>query len=106
MRAFLIGIVLLYQKLAPSSIRERCLFHTSCSNYVLDGLRQKGIKSATKRFFRRIRQCRPGYYPIEIEMNDSSQERFLNLADGSTIPEKDISSRVLCELGWESRVET
>jgi putative membrane protein insertion efficiency factor len=52
---FLIGI---YQKIAPSQLRESCRFEPSCSNYMIQAIQKYGTFKGTMMGLRRINRCR------------------------------------------------
>ena len=53
----LIFSVKMYQKLAPISIREKCRFEPSCSNYMLQCLEKYGLFKGLKKGFNRLKRC-------------------------------------------------
>lgn len=99
MKYLIIWAILLYQRVAPPSIRERCIFKVSCSNYVLEGAREVGALEALKRFRHRTKCCRPGYKPINTQIADHEGLFLLRLRDGSIAEEKELSKRLRAEFG-------
>ena len=53
----LIFIVKMYQKIAPISIREKCRFEPSCSNYMLQCLEKYGLFKGLKKGLNRLKRC-------------------------------------------------
>lgn len=53
----LIFIVKIYQKIAPISIRSRCRFEPSCSNYMLQSLEKYGLFKGLKKGIKRLKRC-------------------------------------------------
>jgi putative membrane protein insertion efficiency factor len=51
--------VLLYQKLAPESVRGACRFEPSCSNYMLLAIKKYGFARGFVKGLKRLRRCRP-----------------------------------------------
>ena len=99
MRYPIIWAILLYQRVAPTSLRERCIFKKSCSNYVLEGAREQGAVEAFRRLRERIRRCKPGYAPIDTGAAGHNDLFLLKLSDGSIVEETDLSDRLRNEFG-------
>lgn len=59
MRAILIWCVLAYQATAPDSVRLRCVFTPTCSEYALAALRKYGVIRGVPRIIGRLRRCHP-----------------------------------------------
>lgn len=97
MRTLVIAIIQFYQWVAPSKIRNRCLFRESCSNYVLDGARSVDSGEAFRRMRRRVAACRPGYRQIDTFGLGYDGEGLLQLADGSVLDLGDASDRIRSE---------
>ena len=53
----LIFIIKLYQKMAPISIRSKCRFEPSCSNYMLLSLEKYGLFKELKKGINRLKRC-------------------------------------------------
>ncbi|WP_367648144.1 membrane protein insertion efficiency factor YidD [Ruegeria arenilitoris] len=100
----IIWAILIYQRVAPTSLRERCLFKKSCSNYVLEGAREKGTFEAFRRLRERIRRCRPGYAPIDTSIAGHNDLFLLKLSDGSFLEEAELSERLKREFNLETQV--
>lgn len=59
LKAFLIGLVLVYKAFAPMSIREQCRFIPSCSTYMILSIKKYGIFIGVPKGIHRIFRCRP-----------------------------------------------
>lgn len=103
MKYLIIWAILLYQRVAPASLRERCIYKHSCSNYVLEGARQKGVLEAFRRLGTRVRRCRPGYAPIDTGVAGHDDLFLLRLRDGSVLEEADLSVRIRKEFSLTRR---
>ncbi|MCB9957708.1 MAG: membrane protein insertion efficiency factor YidD [Rhodospirillaceae bacterium] len=99
MRLLIIAAILIYQKIAPKSLRQLCIFRHSCSNYVLEGARRDGTLEAFARFRRRLRCCRPGYSRIDTTMSNYDGPILVRLVDGSVIEGHELSERLRREFG-------
>ena len=53
----LIFIVKLYQHIAPISIRSKCRFEPSCSDYMLICLQKYGLINGLKKGLNRLKRC-------------------------------------------------
>ena len=98
----MIWAILLYQRVAPISLRERCIFKKSCSNYVLEGAREQGAVEAIRRFRERIKRCKPGYTPIDTGAAGHNDLFLLKLSDGSVVEEAELSDRLKREFDLSS----
>ena len=101
MRHPIIWAILFYQWIAPASIRRRCIFAESCSNYVLEGARKSGTFEAIRRFRRRFRSCRPGYTQIDTSMSAHKNLLLVRLADGMVVEGGELSDRLKEEFDLE-----
>lgn len=67
LKYILIFLIKIYQRLAPISLRSKCRFEPSCSNYLLQCLEIYGLIKGLKKGINRIKRCNPndgGYdYP-------------------------------------------
>lgn len=68
MKIFLLFAIEIYWRLIPKSKRRKCLFKTSCSNYVYNKTKSKGLISGIKALKFRVENCN-NYYTI-IEINE------------------------------------
>lgn len=98
MKFLIIWAILLYQRVAPASIRERCLFKLSCSNYVLQGARDAGTLEAFRRLRERVSCCRAGYVRVDTAIAGQGDLVLVRLADGRVVEGQDLSERVLREV--------
>lgn len=79
-----------YQRFAPTSLRDRCIFHERCSNYVMRTVKERGFRAGLRAFAERTRKCRPGYIIIELSGNAPT---LVRLADGSTVLANELIER-------------
>lgn len=65
----MIGLVRLYQRTLSPLLGPRCRFHPSCSEYMIEAIRRKGIFIGPIKGVWRILRCQPfsagGYDPVE-----------------------------------------
>ena len=54
-----ITLVHIYQSVAPTSLRERCRYEPSCSQYMVLSLQKYGFWKGLKKGLKRWRACRP-----------------------------------------------
>lgn len=57
----LIALIILYQKFAPSRIRENCRFEPTCSNYMIFAINKFGFLKGTILGIKRLIRCRSPY---------------------------------------------
>lgn len=57
LKYILIFLIKLYQKIAPKSIRSKCRFEPSCSNYMLQCLEKYGLFKGLKKGINRLKRC-------------------------------------------------
>jgi putative component of membrane protein insertase Oxa1/YidC/SpoIIIJ protein YidD len=95
MRAVLTNLILAYQRIAPTSLRERCIFAESCSNFVLRKLRDGGVRSGLVALASRARRCRPGYFRLPASDLYPGVDAPVRLADGSIVDRSELSPRVV-----------
>lgn len=59
MRALLIGLIRLYQRLLSPLLGPRCRFHPTCSAYAVQALERHGVVRGSFLAARRIARCHP-----------------------------------------------
>ena len=59
MRALLIGLIRLYQRLLSPLLGPRCRFHPTCSAYAVQALERHGVVRGSFLAARRIVRCHP-----------------------------------------------
>lgn len=59
MRALLIGLIRLYQRLLSPLFGPRCRFHPTCSAYAVQALERHGVVRGSVLAARRIARCHP-----------------------------------------------
>ena len=57
MKAAIICAVRLYQKFAPESIRRKCRFEPSCSEYMILAIEKYGLKKGLSKGIDRLKRC-------------------------------------------------
>ena len=55
-----------YRKLAPTSVRQRCVFEPSCSHYSELAIRQYGPLNGIRLTASRLNRCKPGNGGIDL----------------------------------------
>lgn len=84
-------LIKLYWKLIPEYKRRNCLFNESCSKIVMRVCKEKGSIAAIKTFYKRFKQCRPGY---EIIYSANGEIQGLKLCDGSYIEKNLVTTNI------------
>lgn len=56
-RVALIWVVKVYQRFAPESVRARCRFEPSCSEYMIQSIRKYGVVAGVSKGWCRIKRC-------------------------------------------------
>ncbi len=59
LRAFLIGLVLVYKAYAPTEVRSRCRFNPTCSTYMILAIQKYGIIIGVTKGIGRLLRCKP-----------------------------------------------
>lgn len=62
----LIKLLRFYRKIAPKSVRCRCVFDPSCSHYSELAFRQHGLLNGIIFTYKRLVKCRPGEGGIDF----------------------------------------
>lgn len=60
MKKILIFLVHIYQRFSPDSIRMKCRFEPSCSQYMIMALEKYGVLKGLKLGLKRLRKCKIG----------------------------------------------
>ena len=92
MKYFILILIRAYWKFIPETNRRSCLFAESCSRYVFRITTEQGFVAGVNAFYKRYRQCRPGY---QIKASTDSNEIEMVLIDGTVIEKKDIAENLL-----------
>lgn len=92
MKYSLILVIQLYWKIIPECKRRKCLFKLSCSKYVYQITKNKGLISGLKALLFRVKNCNPYYNITEIK-----GEKLLITKSGEIFTKKEISEFVFEE---------
>ncbi|AFL79710.1 hypothetical protein Aeqsu_0184 [Aequorivita sublithincola DSM 14238] len=79
-----------YWRFVPESKRRKCLFKTSCSHYVYQQTKEKGIQDGLRALIFRINNCNNQYQIIEI-----GDEKIMLTKTNKIFPEKELSDFIL-----------
>jgi putative membrane protein insertion efficiency factor len=60
MRAILIALIRIYQRVIAPSLPVACRFQPTCSRYAVEALERHGAWHGSWLAFRRLMRCRPG----------------------------------------------
>lgn len=60
LKKILICLIHIYQRFAPSSIRMKCRFEPSCSQYMILSIEKYGVYKGLKLGIKRLRRCKVG----------------------------------------------
>jgi uncharacterized protein len=82
----------IYWKLIPKSKRKKCIFRTSCSNYVYQIAKNEGFINGLKAFNFRYKNCRGNF---EIFKNPINQKTQMLLPSKSIIDNEEIAERLI-----------
>lgn len=66
MKGFVVSVVRLYQKLAPSQLRRACLFEPCCSEYMIGAVEKNGVVFGMIKGVARVCRCRPPNGGIDL----------------------------------------
>lgn len=93
MRISLMVIIKLYWFLIPKHKRRKCLFKKSCSNYVYETAKSKGLISGLKALKFRVNNCNSNYNILEID-----SQKILITKTNKIIKEDSINESILVNL--------
>ena len=69
----LIALVRLYQRTLSPLLGQRCRFHPTCSAYMIEAIRKRGVLIGLVKGLWRVLRCQPfnpgGYDPVEKKDN-------------------------------------
>jgi putative component of membrane protein insertase Oxa1/YidC/SpoIIIJ protein YidD len=94
MKNIILFIIQLYWNIIPQSKRKKCIFKTSCSNYVFEITNKQGFISGLKAFRFRYKNCRGGF---EVFNNPISHKIQLILPSKMIIDSDEIAERLINE---------
>ncbi|PJB57392.1 MAG: membrane protein insertion efficiency factor YidD [Bacteroidetes bacterium CG_4_9_14_3_um_filter_41_19] len=92
MKFVLLSIIRTYWFLVPKAGRRKCIFHTSCSNYVYEITRQKGFKPGMQSLLFRIKTCNPEF---DIFTDQKTGRKKMLLRTGQIVDELEIAKRLM-----------
>ena len=67
MKNVFLFLIQLYWRFVPENKRNKCLYKVSCSHHVYKTTMERGIYTGIKSLVYRMKNCRPGYFIVEIE---------------------------------------
>jgi putative membrane protein insertion efficiency factor len=81
MRALLVGLIHLYQRIVSPWLGPRCRFSPSCSHYACEALERHGLSRGLWLTVRRLSRCHPfhpgGFDPVP-EPSDAARDAMLH----------------------------
>ena len=92
MKWFILLIIRTYWLLVPRSQRRKCIFKTSCSQYVYQEAKAKGGVSGWKALVHRYKSCRGGYM---CYLNPVTGQIEMILLTGEILKENQMSDRFI-----------
>lgn len=92
MKYLILLAIKMYWTLIPKSKRKRCIFRTSCSNYVYQITKNEGFTNGLRAFNFRYRNCRGNF---EIFKNPINQKTQMLLPSKSIIDNEEIAERLI-----------
>ena len=95
MKWLLIAAIRLYQNALRPHLGRVCIFQESCSRAVLERTQRLGFVAGISELTVRLKQCRPGYRPLDIFSKDG--ERLFVLADLTIVKASCLSRHVRAE---------
>jgi len=90
MKTILLFSIRTYWWLVPKNWRRKCLFKTSCSHYIYQKTKEKGLHAGLRALYFRIQNCNGQHQIIEI-----NGEKVLITKTNKIFPEKEINDFVL-----------
>ncbi len=90
MKSILLLSIKSYWILVPKSRRRKCLFKTSCSHYVYQQTKEKGLQAGLQSLHFRIKNCNPNYQIIDL-----GDEKILVTKTNKVFREKELSEFIL-----------
>lgn len=92
MKYFILIMIQLYWKIIPASNRKKCIFKTSCSNYVYQITKNEGFIKGLKAFHFRYQNCRGNF---EIFQNPINQKTQMLLPSNLIVDHEEIAERLI-----------
>lgn len=76
--------------MVPKKNRRKCIFKTSCSQYVYQQTKEKGVQAGLRALNFRIDNCNNHYQIIDV-----GDEKILITKTNKVLPEKELSEFIL-----------
>lgn len=92
MRILLLSIIRAYWFLIPMGKRRKCIFKKSCSKYVYDETKNKGLVVGLKALQFRVKNCRPQY---DIFIDYKTNANKVVLKSEKIVDEHQIAERLI-----------
>nr|BFF37363.1 hypothetical protein BACT7_22250 [Tenacibaculum mesophilum] len=92
MKHLLLLSIKAYWKFKPKDKPACCIFRKSCSHYVYEETKRKGILAGVKALKYRLNNCTYGY---ELYLNPISEKKQMLLKNGEVLEEEEIAKRLL-----------
>ncbi|WP_411028053.1 membrane protein insertion efficiency factor YidD [Sphingobacterium sp. SRCM116780] len=92
MKYLLIILIKIYWQLIPRNKRRCCIFRVSCSQYVYQQSKQKGLIDGLKALHYRISNCRGGFQLFDHPIDGS---KMILLPTGEVLEEHQIATHFL-----------
>lgn len=89
-KAILFLIIKSYWLLVPRQKRRKCLFKTSCSHYVYQKTKEKGLQAGLRALYFRMQNCNNEYQIIKV-----GDEKILVTKTNKVFREKELSEFIL-----------
>jgi hypothetical protein len=74
----------------PENRRRKCLFKTSCSQYIYRKTKERGLREGLRAFYFRMQNCNSNYQIIEVD-----GEKILVTKTSKLFREKDLNEFIL-----------